>query len=65
MTLETAPKQSPKIQVVLCINLGFHQGVNYTCSLLGFYAANNYTFLPTFRDNALARNYDFTLPRSQ
>jgi len=63
MTMETAPKQSPKIQVVLCITLGFSHGVNETCALLGFHAAKNDTFLPMFQDNASARNYNSTLPK--
>jgi hypothetical protein len=63
MTMEMAPKQSPKIQVVVCVTLGFSYGVNYTCGLLGFYAAKNDTYLPTFQDNALPKNYNFTLPK--
>ena len=63
MTMETTPKPSPKIQVVLCVTLGFSHGVNENCALLGFYAAKNDTFLPMFQDNALARNYNSTLPK--
>jgi hypothetical protein len=65
MTMETAPKQSPKIQVVLCITLGFSHGVNEVCTLFGFYASNNDTFLPMFQYNASARNYNSTLPKTQ
>jgi hypothetical protein len=63
MTIETTPKQSPKIHVVLCITLGFSHGVNETCTLLGFYAAKNDSFLPVFQDNASVRNYNSMLPK--
>jgi len=30
---------------------GFHREVDENCALLGYYAASNGNFLPTFRDN--------------
>jgi hypothetical protein len=33
---------------------GFLRGVNDICAVLGFYAAQNASFLPTFRDNPSA-----------
>jgi len=34
-----------------CMIAGFTRSVNEVCALLGFYAAQNGSLLPTFRDN--------------
>jgi hypothetical protein len=54
---EETPAQNTEVPVdntdPLCVALGFRRSVNEICGLLGFYAAQDCNFLPTFRVNLL------------
>ena len=55
-TMKTVSKLFQKVAVSgktkrRCVIAGFSRSVNEICALLGFYAAQNGSLLPTFRDN--------------